>query len=242
MIGLSITTRNRPEVFKYTLNKIKAHWSNEFDLVVINDSDIEYQEEYNQIVSSSKVTLTHFWNKERLGIPHSKAVAFDYLKNCDYQIWFDDDCCPIAQGWDEFLISASVADDVHHYLYLQEWARAKFKEQYKDHTMIYSHGTACLMFFSSKAYEAMEGFHENYGLYGWWHGDLSVKMHLSGLTPAPYCTVKDIEKYITAFDLNGPPEELGGKFHSSMSRDERTQSLKDNLPVHQSKKEGLRNV
>jgi hypothetical protein len=237
LIGLSITTRNRPEVFKYTLNQFRLHWADKFRLIVVNDSDPDFVDKYNKIVTNSGVTLTHIVNAERKGIPYSKNLAYQQLKDCDYQIWFDDDCCPKIQGWDKYIIDASEADDVHHYLYIHKWAHIKYKEDYKKYTQIYSHGTACMMFFTRQCYEFIEGFSEPYGYYGWWHGDLSHTLYNAGLSPAYYCSIKGITKYIKAYDLDGPPSELHGKFSSCMSKKDRMKSIKEFRAIHKERRQ-----
>jgi len=238
MIGISITTRNRPEVFKYSLEQLRKFWNPQLKLIIINDSDKQFLETYQKIINQIRFpNAEHVINEKRLGIPHSKNIAFQKLKDCTHQFWFDDDCYPVKDQWWIDFIEASRIDNFHHYLYLKKWAHIKFIESKTPRTDIYSHGTACLMYFSAKAYPYIEGFHAAFKIYGWWHGVLSNDLHKAGLTPAPFISISNCTNVVKCHDLDPVPKELKGKFSSSMSQKERMQHLKDGVMTDSRRKE-----
>lgn len=225
MIGISITTRNRPEVFNYTLNQLTQNLPPDSKVIIVDDSDKEYFERYQKIVRHNKTISEYILNEERTGIPHSKNKAFQKLKDCECQFWFDDDCFPKHPQWANYVINCGKEDDIPHYLYLKTWYHLKKKEDYKMHSAIYQGATACFMYFNKKLYDVMEGFHEGYLLYGHWHGNLSIKIHKAGHTPGRFVTLRQLDKYIHAFDIDGKPKGYKHGFSSSLSLDERKSQL-----------------
>ena len=224
MIGIAITTRNRPEVLRYTLAKF-AQFHDDNQLIVVIDDDSECWEENAEIVNEHGFcyTLAYtaspidlLYNTKRCGIPRSKNVGFQYLKNYDHQFWFDDDCFPKCAKWYEPFIEAMEYQG--HLLYLRNWAHIHPVLHFRN-VVEYTGATACLMTFRKDMYDDIEGFHEGFSMYGRWHPALTNKMYLYNMVR--YGTLFQVEKYIYAFDIDGKPKDFEHEFGSCMSEAER---------------------
>ena len=215
MVGISITTRNRPEVLRYTLAKFRQFYDINHSIIVIDDNS-ECHEENEEIVRQQ--CWKYIYNEKRLGIPGSKNVGFQYLKDAEYahQIWFDDDCFPKCEKWYEPFIEAMEYQG--HLLYLRNWAHIHPVLHFRN-VVEYTGATACLMTFRKDMYDDVEGFWEGFSMYGKWHPALTQKM--SKHNAVKYGTLFEVEKYIYAFDIDGKPKDFEHEFGSCMSEEER---------------------
>ncbi|KKL83080.1 hypothetical protein LCGC14_1978380, partial [marine sediment metagenome] len=139
MVGISITTRNRPDVLRYTLAKFEEFWDENQGIIVIDDNS-ECWEENKEIVKGHE--FYYVYSKERIGIPQSKNVGFQCLKDYDHQFWFDDDCFPKCAKWYEPFIEAMEYQG--HLLYLRDWAHIHPVLHFRN-VVEYTGATACLM-------------------------------------------------------------------------------------------------
>jgi len=213
MIGIAITTRNRPEVLRYTLAKFYEFY-NENQLIVVVDDNSECRKENTEIVNG--YGFCYLYNKERFGIPRSKNLGFQCLKDRDYQIWFDDDCFPKCANWHEPFIEAMEYQG--HLLYLRNWAHIHPVLHFRN-VVEYTGATACLMTFRKDMYDDVEGFWEGFSMYGRWHPALTQRMFKHNAVK--YGTLFRVEKYIYAFDIDGKPKDFEHEFGSCMSEAER---------------------
>ena len=217
MIGIAITTRNRPEVLRYTLAKFAQFYDQEQVIVVIDDNST-CREENKKIVEEygHYISMYYLYNAERLGIPRSKNRGFQFLKGHSHQFWFDDDCFPKCAKWYEPFIEAMEYQG--HLLYLRNWAHIHPVLHFRN-VVEYTGATACLMTFRKDMYDDVEGFWEGFSMYGKWHPALTQKM--SKHNAVKYGTLFEVEKYIYAFDIDGKPKDFEHEFGSCMSEEER---------------------
>jgi len=209
MTGVAVTTRNRYSVLDYSLKRIVEN--SPARIVVIDDNSD--QPDFNrEICEKHGAEYTH--NKERLGIPHSKAVGFRMLMDCDRQFWFDDDCFPKVPGWiDAHALSMR---DIPHLLYLREWAHIK-RKGIRGSVQSYTGATACFMSFTKEIYSKVEGFEKGHGLYGGWHHRLSQRLAVWG----DYVSLVNAADYLHSFDMDGAPSDFNYAFMSSLPQHER---------------------
>lgn len=80
MIGIGITTCNRPEHIKLCIEQIKKY-TKDYKIYVHDDLD-------------------------KRGVAWGKNKCLYNLKDCDHIFLFDDDCFPIAPNWTEFFIKS----------------------------------------------------------------------------------------------------------------------------------------
>lgn len=215
MIGISISTHNRPAVLEYSLEQFDKFRRDETMIVIDDHSDCAKE---NKAICK-KYNVAYLYNEIRRGIPRTKERGFRRLLTCDYQFWFDDDFFPIAD-WQDILIEAT---DVSHLLYLKEWAHIKIKECIRSAVLpsfdIFTGATACFMSFRKEMYKDIHGFQANRLLYGDWHWHLSMKLSKYGL--GEYVSLTNIGDYFHSFDIDGIPPDFVGSFESSLTKEER---------------------
>lgn len=91
MVGIGITTKDRPELLKALLDSIYNHTDMSNILLHIEDDSIE-----------------------RLGVAKRKNNCLRALKDCDYVFLMDDDIEIVKDGWVEFFTSTGI----DHLMYL----------------------------------------------------------------------------------------------------------------------------
>jgi len=209
-IGISYTTRNRPDALEYSLTKVREFLPQGAKVVVIDDNSDSVHRDRNAELSRG---FEYAYNEEWLGIPHSKHKAFQLLKDCDYQFWFDDDCYPICEGWHEPFID-EMDKGQKHLLYMRKWLNFKCVKRV-DGLEVFNGVTACLMTFHKDTYKDIEGFNEGFGIYGVWHFGLTTKMYDRGHTIWWCATIANPGGYIYSFDLDGVPADCKIQRHRS---------------------------
>jgi len=210
MIGVQISTYNRPEVLEYSISQFDKYRRDEMMIVIDDNSDCGDQ---NKAICD-KYNVSYLYNETRRGIPRTKERGFASMLHCDYQFWFDDDCFPI-DDWQEALTDAT---DWSHILYLKEWAHIKPIEVIEEFT-VYSGATACFMSFREEMYEYIHGFHSDKLIYGGWHYELSQNLAKYGL--GEYVSLTNIGCYLWSMDMDGVPKDFKGEFKSSLPLKER---------------------
>ena len=216
MIGIQISTYNRPDVLRHTLFQFREHHNDQFHIIVIDDAS-DHPEETQEI--TERFRFEYIQLTERTGIPHVKNIGFERLLEYDQQFWFDDDCFPVSDDWHKPILKAMERSG--HILYLKEWCHVEKVADWYDNLVEYSHPTACFMTFDREMYPDVKGFSEGFPMYGSWHPILSQKMYDCGHSIAPFMSLSNISTLLNSFDLDDKPKG----FKSSMSREERYTNL-----------------
>lgn len=97
MIGIGVTTYNRPDLALFCLANIKRFTTEPYKLYIAVDSD-----------------------NDRQGVAKRKNECLKALEDCDYIVLFDDDCYPIKEGWEKALIDKSKKTNSHHFCFNKE--------------------------------------------------------------------------------------------------------------------------
>jgi glycosyltransferase involved in cell wall biosynthesis len=112
MLGIGVITYNNCEALKRTLKAIKEFTKVPYHLIVADDGSNDNTIKYCQEAGIPVVTGTNrgvAWNKNRALYPLLN------LTNADPIILLEDDCFPVAHGWDKDWIEA--AQGYHHVNY-----------------------------------------------------------------------------------------------------------------------------
>lgn len=178
MISICITTRNRPEAFKFVLAQIEKHTNCEYQLVVVDDaSDLQY-------------CCVDFKFKERSGIPAAKNKCIELAKY-DHIFLFDDDTYPISDEW--YLPYINSGKEHLCYTFL---TKHKVKDGFKYHTL----GNGCMLYVTRKCINTIGGFDWNYGLGKYEHVDFSRRIHNAGLTEYVFMDVENSSDLLRCMD------------------------------------------
>lgn len=229
MIGIAITTRNRFKILDYTLGKLKENLPEEDYRIIIVDDNSEPATLIEDVCKKHELEDCLWWNPERLGIAKSKNKCLELLGECDYYFLFDDDCYPIHKEFYNYCINASKQDGLNHLIYAKDKVlngQIKVVETVNNHISFES-GTGCFLYFTKKVIEKIGGFNEGYQIYGNEHNGHSYRIFKEGLTPAPYISLKEIDKFVRCIDIDGLPKDLDIPFGSVDSTTQKSQQMKD---------------
>lgn len=229
-IGIAITTRNRPELLRYTLKHFaefapRMNW----ELVVTDDdSDAESASLNEKICESFKVGYKR--NPRRLGIAKNKNAGIEMLRELfspDYFFLFDDDCMPRAKDWDLPFICLAESHGIEHSMHIAEAAPDVVVKRQVD--QIFREWTNCggyCLFFTRLALHTLRGFNPNFAIYGFEHAELSIRAAREGFTNghgqylSPWLARERLYSLDIDLGWHGEQSPLGpyvGKFDSSLA-------------------------
>jgi len=205
MVGIGITTRNRPEVLDYTLSQFVKYRDRNQDIVVFDDFSDNRQ---RVDAVCEKYGIDFMYHSERLGIAKSKNELIKEFVDHEGMILFDDDCFPTADGWYEHFLRAHKNHKQHHMIYAREpqiMLAQRFR--YADSWM------GCLgvcVWLSKYAIQKVGGWDPRFGIYGVEHHELTGRCRRAGLSPlGHYMTPRDMSTYIWCFDTDGDHYSCG---------------------------------
>lgn len=223
-VGIGITTHNRYDIFKKTLEEMKRFAPANAKIVVVDDaSDKPVQE------------ATYRFNKN-VGIARAKNKCFELLYNagCEHFFLFDDDCYPVVEDW----YKPYTESPEPHLNYIFEEFRGTNKPALND-TMIlykdskvraYSHVRGCMCYYKRICLDVCGGMSPLFGRWGYEHPDLSNRIYNAGLTYFRYMDVPDSGKLFYSKD------EHTGNADSTVQGAARTECITNNSKIYNSRK------
>lgn len=172
MIGIGITERNRPEVFREAYAKIKEFAPKDAKIIVVDDaSDVPLKE------------ATYRFDIN-VGIAKAKNKCLELLEDCDHIFLFDSDTYPLKKDW----WKPYVESPEPHLMYLftdfkNRHALNDSKEIYRDSKLwAVSHPRGCMLYIERKVLDVVGGMDIRYGKWGHEHVDWSNRIYNVGLT------------------------------------------------------------
>jgi glycosyltransferase involved in cell wall biosynthesis len=178
-------------------------------IVVINDfSDPQYTAEYEQI--RKEFPFVRFIdNPEHSGIAKSKNICLTALCRgawpCAHVFLFDDDCWPKKSGWMGYYIETARAAGVEHLLWMIDGVEDHLHMKAKgDLVNEFTNCMGCVQFFTRHAVDVLQGFNEEFKIYGYEHAELSRRAIQAGLIGAytGYIAPASCGDYIYTMDMN----------------------------------------
>jgi glycosyltransferase involved in cell wall biosynthesis len=177
-ISISITTHNRYEVFKETYDNILKFLPERATLVVVDDaSDIPCKE-------------ATFRFDKNVGIAKAKNKAFELMGDADFYFCFDDDCYSKVKDWHLPYINSGLNHAMMIFPKLANGLSTNNKLIKSVGGLSYfQHPCGCMLFYTRKCLDVVGGMDEKYGIWGFDHVDLSLRIFNNGLTPHPFIDV-----------------------------------------------------
>jgi len=226
VIGIGITTRNRPDVLAWSLRHHEAFMPAGAELVIVDDA------------SDTPYTDPRAWHSpQRLGVARAKNECLLRLARCEHVFLFDDDAYPVRCGWAEYYMQQGFAH-VSHSPANATFGMCVLRRHEGCNAMSWALGV--MYYFTRACLDVVGGYDARMGLWGDEHVQLSRRIHAAGLTPAPFLSPVDTGAYVHALDLQPGPSPLGwfgGVFESCMTVDEKIReqragtSVRDDLTV-----------
>lgn len=190
MIGIGVTTRNRPASLARTLSALRDLLPPEAALVVVDDA------------SAPAAHGATYRFEHNVGIAAAKNKCLELLDTCEHVFLFDDDIRPkVADWWLPYTSSP-----LPHLMYVfPEYAVPPrvndTVEVYRDARVVaYSHPRGCMLYLHRSCVQRIGGMDWAYGAWGYEHADLSDRAHVAGLTPYPYMDVVGSDKLFHSED------------------------------------------
>lgn len=241
MIGIGITTRNRPHVLKSALEHFAMFHTNESKYVIVDDnsdSDKQCNNIVNDFASRIDATVILRKSKERLGIALAKNACLAQLTDCDHVFLFDDDAWPRKQGWSQKWINSCEVNNIHHSMYVTPIPDHEhlFREisrigQGENQVIGWSNCFGVSLYFSRHCLNVIGGYDyiNARNVYGYEHAQISKRAFNANLTnKLPYASPALISDWIYSVDISymwhhqpSPIEcEWIGSFASSVTTEE----------------------
>ena len=241
MIGIGITTRNRPHVLKSALDHFALFHTVENKYIIIDDnSDLDKQCEDIVQDFKNKVNADVIFKKseQRLGIARAKNACLAQMTECDHVFLFDDDAWPKCSGWSEKWINTCETNDIHHSMYIVSIPNHEdlFKEtgrigEEESQIVGWSNCFGVSLYFSRHCLDTIGGYDyiNAMNVYGYEHAQISKRAFNAKLTNRlTYASPALISEWIYSVDISymwhhqPPPIECNwiNFFASSVTSDE----------------------
>lgn len=177
-IGIGVTTHNRNEIVKNTIEEIKKYTPGA-KIVMVDDA------------STEPVEGATFRFSQNVGIARAKNKCLELLRDCDHIFLFDDDTHPQKENW----WKPYVESPEPHLMYLfndfiNQPRLNDAKELYRDSELFaMSHPRGCMLYVERPVLDVVGGMDTRYGRWGNEHVDWSNRIYNAGLTSFRYADV-----------------------------------------------------
>ncbi|MBY6254283.1 glycosyltransferase family 2 protein [Citrobacter werkmanii] len=225
-IGIAITTHNRPNILKRTVEQHMQHLPPGALVVVVDDGS-----KPAAVVPDGVQLLRH---ETSLGIVAAKNASMTALieAGCEHLFLWDDDAWPIADNWHFPYIESPEPHLAYQFLDLA--GRNKLNDMavlYRDDNHIaYTGQRGVMLYYHRSAIEKVGGFDQVYGRGMYEHSDLALRINNAGLTTWAYADVVGSEKLIHSLDEHEAVER-------SVPRPDRQALVERNVKIHNERRD-----
>jgi N-terminal domain of galactosyltransferase len=190
-VGIGITTHNRGSVFRTALQAIRKHAPTGSLIVTVDDASDEPVEEAT------------FRFETNAGIARAKNKCLELLvdQGCTHLFLFDDDCWPVADGWERPYIDSPEPHLMYVFTDRVTGPVGDSMEIYRDEQLkAFTHPRGCMLYFDRRVFAHVGGYDIRYGRWGYEHVDLSNRIYNAGLTSFRFADVIGSEHLIFSCD------------------------------------------
>lgn len=227
MLGIGITTRNRPEVLETALQHFTRFPTPDSRIVVVDDnsdpnlSSVAVVEKFK--TDNPNIEVIHRVSPRRLGIARAKNACLVMLQDCEHVFLFDDDTWPKADDWAKKWIEVNQANNVGHSMWnvfvrkgestpdqvrasiepIQEWVITTINDA--DYRMIaWQNCLGVMLYFSRACLDAIGGYDPAAAnVYGYEHAQVSHRASSAGFCHGyPYISPAIGDKLVYSFDIS----------------------------------------
>lgn len=188
MIGIGVTTHNRPGMLHQCLYNIERYSPRERFLVVVDDASEP------EPCHPFKPPGEKFRFPTNVGVAAAKNKCFELLMNrpgVDHFFLFDDDTWPVEHDW----WKPYVESGLHHlsWNWFPAWddSREAWPLASDDRFTAWSTSNGCMLYYTRKAVETAGGMRPQFSKWGFEHLEHSRRIHRMGLTPEPFLSLTD---------------------------------------------------
>lgn len=192
-IAICITTRNRNDVLKKSMEKWVEYFPENARLFLIDDASNEL----------AKGILYSYIFPKNVGIARSKNKCLELARDFDHIFLADDDIYPIKDNWHQRYIDS----DINHICLSFE--TKSNGNRYSPNVFIdgeyqgmnsFNAPNGCFLYLKKKVFETVGGLRTDFGLWGFEHYEYSQRIFNAGLNPKPFLDFKDSLDYFHVMD------------------------------------------
>jgi glycosyltransferase involved in cell wall biosynthesis len=225
-IGIAITTHNRPDVLRKSLEQHLKYLPTGAFLLVVDDGSLP-----TAAVPDEAHVIRH---DKSLGIVASKNACLEMLitAGCEHLFLWDDDAWPIANDWHVPYIESPEPHLAYQFLDLAGSRKLHdIAELYRDGQHVaYTGQRGVMLYYHRSVIEKVGGFDTIYGRGMYEHSDLALRIHNAGLTSWAFADVTGSNKLVYSLDEHESVER-------SVARPEREEQVKRNVKIHNGRRE-----
>lgn len=196
MIGIGITTRNRPHYLASALEHFAEYGMGD-KLVIVNDASDDPGAYWDVVQPHLSAKVSYRFSPNRLGIARAKNASLAPLMDCDHIFLFDDDAWPIKHGWAEQWIETNHRCGTQHSMWIMNddlmvTKNVGFRNQCDPkyvwgppgyQMVAFTNCLGLLMYFTRNAAEKLGGFDTTGGnVYGFEHAQMAQRAVKAGLS------------------------------------------------------------
>jgi glycosyltransferase involved in cell wall biosynthesis len=231
MIGIGITTRNRPAILSLALAHHMRFYAPSSRIVVIDDASTEPNANANLLAIQShnqydRRPISYFYSPRQLGIAKAKNACLWELKGCEHVFLFDDDAMPAEPAWFQTWLQAGLG----HLTFAMDVAATKKGSERIGHVTLsgeagpgwlgFTGCLGCVLYFSKRTLAVLGGYDPRFGVYGYEHCQITHRAHKAKLTPVLYPAPVDVMDSVYTLDMHlgwlGERPPLDPHFHSAL--------------------------
>jgi glycosyltransferase involved in cell wall biosynthesis len=188
-IAIAISTHNRYEVFKETLKNIKKFAPKDAQIFVVDDG------------SDKPVKEASFRFDKPQGIAVTKNKCLELCEDADYIFLFDDDVYPKVKDWHLPYIESEIAHLSFTFgRFSNGHPNGRVINNIKNGIASWKEPCGCMLFFTRRCLTEVGGFDPAYGVWGYEHVGLSMRIHNAGLTTRPFMDVENSLDLFYSYD------------------------------------------
>src|SRR5690606_1266071 len=189
LIGVGVTTRNRPKELAHTLEQVRKHTPDAV-VVVVDDAstpapESDYRFDRNVGIARAK----------------NKCIELLYGAGCQHLFLFDDDTYPVVDGWYKPYVDAPAA----HLMYIfQDNANTPTLVHDDGQVQAWSNPRGCMLYVTRECVDTVGGMDTHaWGKWGGEHADWSTRIFNAGLTHWRFADVNNSGELIYCADQDG---------------------------------------
>lgn len=206
-VGIAMTTRNRSKTLGLALQHF-AHYKRVYParLWLVDDaSDNKHR------LTNEALARQFNWNylrlEDRHGVARAKNAALAQVRDCDNIMLFEDDAWPIADNWDEYLLTCMQVNNCQalNACHPNGMADVHIVEVFgeKDHQLVnVANSTGYVMLWTREALATLGGYDTRMGICGGEDTQMNLRCFNAGFKPYPYCGPALIGQHIYSVDLD----------------------------------------
>jgi GT2 family glycosyltransferase len=179
-VGVGILSYNRFSSLKRLLNSIIAHTDLKHTTIFVSDESSNFTAQ--QVAWLKSLDIITLINKQRLGIAGNTNRLLRCLERFKYKFILNDDVEILADGWEDFYVSAMRQSGYHHFCFRQPGIYGATDDGVENIVnkvpiaTIKSKPHGAIMAFDDEAFKAVGHFDESFGQYGMEHVDWSERV------------------------------------------------------------------